>query len=95
MNTRTVSYEDVQKDVAGVVNDVYTGGTVLLQEADKSMAAIISFDDYLALQEELEELRDIRLAEAALKEYRQDPSTAITWDAAKEILRDDGLIDGE
>ena len=95
MNVRTVSYEDVQRDVAGVVNDVYTGGTVLLQEADKSMAAIISFDDYLALQEELEELRDIRLAEAALKEYRQDPSTAITWDAAKAILRDDGLIDGE
>jgi prevent-host-death family protein len=95
MNARTISYDDVRRDVAGVVNDVYSGGTVLLQEADKTVAAIISYEDYLALQEELEELRDIRLAEAALEEYRRDPSSAIPWEEAREILRTDGLIDGE
>lgn len=41
---------------------------------------------------ESEDLRDVRIAEAALEEYRRDPSTAISWEEAKKILRAEGLI---
>lgn len=33
---------------------------------------------------------DVQAAEAALAEYRRDPSTAISWDEAKAILREGG-----
>jgi hypothetical protein len=42
---------------------VYSGGTVLLQEANKPVAAIISIDDYLALREQLEERYSARVTE--------------------------------
>jgi prevent-host-death family protein len=95
MSIRVITYDEMQRDVAGVLNDVNSGGTVLLKEADKPVAAIISFDDYLVLQEALEDLHDIRIAEAALEEYRHHPSTAIPWDEAKSILRAEGLLDEE
>lgn len=63
MNARIISYDDVRKDVAGVVSDVYSGGTVLIQEANKPVAAIISFENYLALREQLDEDRTARVTD--------------------------------
>lgn len=93
MNARVVSYDDMRRDVAGVVDAVYSGGTVLLQEANKPVAAIISFEDYVALQQQLEDLHDARIADAAYERYLADPSSAISWEEAKDILRADGLLD--
>lgn len=95
MNARVITYDDIRQDVEGVVISTVTGGSVVLDEANKPVAAIISFDDYMALQEQLEDLRDIRAAEAALEEYRRDPSTAIPWEIVKAELRAEGLLDGE
>jgi len=95
MNERTIDYLDAPREWPEVVNNVLSGESVLLQEANKTVAVIISFDDYLAVREQLEDLHDVRLAEAALEEYRRDPSTAIPWEEAKAKLRAEGLIDGE
>jgi hypothetical protein len=97
MNPRVIDYDEMKRDVAGIVDDVYSGGTVLLQEAQAQTpaAALISYESYLAVQQYLEELDEVRMAEEALEEYRRDPSTAMSWEDAKAELRDEGLLDGE
>lgn len=55
--------------------------------------AVIPYADYVALQEALDDLRDARLAQATLDEWRRDPTTARSWEAVRSDLRDDGLID--
>ena len=50
-------------------------------------------DDFLELEEMLEELRDIREAQIALEEWRRDPSTARPWEEVKADLIADGLLD--
>jgi prevent-host-death family protein len=95
MNSRIITYDEIRQDVAGIVDEVKTGGTVLVQEANQPVAAIISYADFMALREQLEDLEDIRIAEAALEEYRRDPSTAIPWETVKAELRAEGLLDGE
>jgi len=46
----------------------------LIERYGKPMAVLIPYEDYLALEEELEELRAARRAEAAYAEWKRDPS---------------------
>jgi hypothetical protein len=60
------------------------GGTIVVMERyGKPLMAMIPYDDYLALQEQLEDLRDLRLAEAAHARYKRDPSSARSWEEVK------------
>ena len=54
------------------------GETFLIHQNDEPIAAIIPYADFLALQDQLEDLSDQRAAEAALAEYLRDPSSAIS-----------------
>jgi PHD/YefM family antitoxin component YafN of YafNO toxin-antitoxin module len=95
MNARIMSSDDIRRDWHEVVGNVTSGGTVVVQDANQDVAAIIPIEYFLALREQIEELEDIRNAENALEEYRRDPSTAISLEEAEAILRADGLLDEE
>lgn len=95
MNAKVISSEDMRNDWPNVVGNVVSGGTVVVEQANRPVAAVIPYEDFIALQEQLEDLYDIRMAEAALEEYERDPSTAIPWEEAKAALRAEGLLDEE
>ena len=61
----------------------------------KPAAALIDYDDYHALQEELEELRSARRAHAALDRWRQDPASGSPYAQIRQELIADGLLDAE
>jgi len=54
---------------------------------------VISYQDFIELEEMLEELRDSREAQAALKAWERDPSTACPWEEVKADFIADGLLD--
>ena len=54
---------------------------------------MISYGDYTALQEELDELRAVREALEAYEEWERDPSTAKPWEQVKAQLIEEGLMD--
>ena len=88
MIARVMSTEDLRNDWPAIVGNVTTGGTVLVEQANKPVAAIIAFEDYLALKEQLEDLQDARVADIAYEEHLRDPSGArpldelmAEWDA--------------
>lgn len=95
MNAQRMTSDDLRRDWQRVVGSVRTGGTVVIEEANKAVAVVIPVEYFEALQEQIENLQDIRAAEAAIEEYRRDPSTAISWEEAKAILREDKPADGQ
>lgn len=54
---------------------------------------MISYEDFLELEEILEEMREAREAEIVLDEWQRDASTARPWDEVKSDLIADGLLD--
>lgn len=53
---------------------------VVITRYGKPVAAVIYYEDFLALQEELDDLRAAKRADAAFEEYLRDPSTAAPWE---------------
>jgi prevent-host-death family protein len=77
MSEKVMQADAVRSEWRDVMDQVVAGGTVLVERYRKPVVAVISYEDYLAVRETLEDLQDIRLAEAALAEYRRDPSRAM------------------
>jgi|ADGO01.1.fsa_nt_gi prevent-host-death family protein len=69
-----------------VLDDVADGDDILVERYNKPVAAVIAYEDYIALQEELEELRAARRAQAALEAWRKDPSLSRPWEEVKAQL---------
>jgi antitoxin Phd len=53
---------------------------VVITRYGKPVAAVIDYEDFLALQEELDDLRAAKRADAAFEEYLHDPSTVVPWE---------------
>jgi prevent-host-death family protein len=88
-----VKSDEARKRWRFMMDTVSRGDAVVIERYNTPTAALIGYDDFLALQEELEDLRDLRQAKAAYAEWEQDPSTAIPWEEAKAQLIGDGVID--
>jgi prevent-host-death family protein len=68
---------------------------VVITRHGKPAAAVIDYADYLAIQEELEDLRSARRAQAALERWRKDPSSGRPYSEIRKELIADGLLDEE
>ena len=78
--------ELVDTAAAGVVD-------VVITRYGKPVVAVIDYDDFLALQEELDDLRAAKRADAAFEEYLRDPSSARPWDEIRAELIAEGKLD--
>jgi prevent-host-death family protein len=76
MEVKRMSSDAVRSGWRDVVDNVMAGGTVLVERYNKPVAVVIPYADFLAVREQLEDLYDLRLAEAAYAEYKRDPSRA-------------------
>jgi len=59
------------------------------------VATLINYADWLALQEELEDLRAAQRASAVIEAYRRDPSRLMPWAEFEHELIADGLLESE
>ncbi len=99
MTIKVMSSDAARSGWRDVVDHVVAGGTVLVRRYKKPVAAVIPYADFVALQEQLEDLYDVRAADAAYAEYKRDPSTArpieeliAEWDA-RDAVQDENLSD--
>lgn len=78
-----------------VVDTVQTGKSdVVVERYGKPMIAVIPYDDYVALQDALEDIRAARTAGVAYEEWIKEPSSAISYDKYRKLLIEEGLLDG-
>lgn len=59
----------------------------------KPVAAMVAYEDFLALQEALADIHMERRAVAAYQEWKEDPSTASPWEEFEAELIAEGLLD--
>ena len=86
-NTARTQWRDVL-DTAGAGD-----ADVVVARYGKPMVAVIAYDDFVALQEELEELRASRRAAVAYEAWKRDPDRARPWAEVEAGLVDEGLLD--
>jgi antitoxin (DNA-binding transcriptional repressor) of toxin-antitoxin stability system len=83
MGAKIMKSEAVRVGWRDVLDDVIAGTDILVERYNKPVAAVIGHDVYVALQEEIEDLRLGLRAQAALDEYDRDPSLARPWEEVK------------
>lgn len=78
-----------------VLDTVVTGvSDVVVTRNNKETVVIIPFEDYEAILEALEELREARLADALIDQWHQGRIAARPWAAVKaNLLAERGLDD--
>ena len=69
-----------------VLDSAGKGEDIVVERYGKPAVAIIAYDDYLAIQEMLAEMREAREAQKVLEEWRADPESARPWQDVKDEL---------
>lgn len=66
---------------------------VVVERYGKPVVAVIAYVDYVALQEEIDDLRATRRAAEAYEAWKQDPGRAKPWEGVEAELVAEGLLD--
>lgn len=93
--TQVILSEKARQDWRNTLDRVVAGEDVIIKRYSKPLAALIRYEDYIALQNELEELRAARRAQAAYEEWLADPSTARPYNEFRDELIAEGRIDAD
>ncbi len=94
MIAQTLSSDKARLQWRNILDDAGAGrNDTVVERYGRPIAAVIPYEDYVALQEALEDLRDARSAAAEYAEWQRDPSTGTDWETVKAELRDEGLLD--
>ncbi len=94
MTTKILKSDEARQSWRDVLDSVTTGDQVVIERYNKPVAALISYADFLALHEELEDLRAARRAEAAYAAWQEDPARARAWEDIEAELIAEGRLDG-
>jgi prevent-host-death family protein len=94
MTVETVNVREVRARLRDLLDKILSGDTdFVIERNGKPIAALIPIGDFEELQEELDDLRAARRAEAAYAEWRRDPSVARPYSEVRAELVEEGLLD--
>lgn len=94
MSIATWDSNDARIKWREVVDTAATGNMdVVITRYGKPVVAVIDYEDFLALQEELDDLRAAKRADALYEEYRRDPAAVRPWADVRADLIAEGRLD--
>ncbi len=77
-----------------ILDTASAGGVdVVVERYGKPMVAVIAYHDFLALQDELDDLRAGRRAAEAYEAWKADPGRGRPWEEVEAELVAEGLLD--
>ena len=88
-NRARTQWRDVLDTVAAGASDI------VIERYGKPVAVVIAYDDFVALQDELDDLRAARRAAQAYEAWKNDPSRGRPWEEVEAELIAEGLLDAE
>ncbi len=93
MTTQTFKSDAARMQFRRILNAAREGRDTIIEHYDTPTAAVIPYEDFIALQDELDDLRAGRRAQAALEAWQRDRSSATPLDQIEAELRAEGLLD--
>jgi prevent-host-death family protein len=69
------------------------GEDVIVERYGKPVAAVIAYEDFVALEDALDDLRASRRAGAAYEEWKREPSRAVPYESFRANLVSERLLD--
>lgn len=94
MSVQVIKSDDARNNWRDVLDTVSAGDDVVIERYTKAVAALIRYEDYIALQDELEELREAERVAAAYAAWKDDPTRARPYSEIRAELLTEGKIDG-
>lgn len=90
IQTKTMSSEEARLSWREILDSAAAGEDVAIHRHRKPTAVLISYDDYVALADELDDLRAGRRAAEILARAEGDPNAWEPWEAIRaEMLAED------
>ena len=93
MTQQTLNSDDARSRWRDILDAASSGSDTVISRYGKPTAAVIPFEDYEAIRDEIEDLRAGRRAQAVLNSWRRDPGSARAYDAVRAELAAEGLLD--
>jgi prevent-host-death family protein len=95
MPVTTVNSREARKKWRSLLDTAYAGdGDIVIERYGEPIAAIIPFDDFLALQKELDELRVARRARQVYEQWQRNSTGARPYAKVRRELVAEGLLNG-
>ena len=92
--TRTVNSREVRRILRDLLDAAHKGDSdTVIERNGRPVAALIPYEDYEALLDELDDLRAGRRAQAAVDAWEKDRSLGRPWEDVKAEMIEDGLLD--
>ena len=76
-----------------ILNAARAGEDTIIKHYDTPIAVVVPYADFLALQDELDDLRAARRAQAAYDAWKENPNLGRPWEEIKAEWVQDGLLD--
>ena len=83
VQTKTMSAEAARREWRTLVDGVVAGEDVIIERYARPAVAVIAYDDYAAILQELEEMRAHRRTEQLRAAWQQGKLKALPWDEAE------------
>lgn len=93
MNVGTMDSNSARAKWRDLLDTATAGEDVVITRYGKPVTAMISYEDYVALLDELDDLRSARRAGAILADLEAGRSTTRPLDEIKAELRAEGFLD--
>ena len=84
--SKTMSSEEARLSWREILDAAAAGDDVTIHRHRKPTAVLISYEDYIALADELEDLRAARRAAEILARAEDDPAAWETWTEIREEM---------
>jgi len=84
--TTIVKSHLARKGWRSLLDQVLKGDDVIIERSGVQIAALIPIKDYMAMQEDLADLRFAREAAEEYKTWKSNPETAEPWEQVKDDL---------
>jgi prevent-host-death family protein len=93
MTVRVVDSNRARIHWREVLDAARAGVDSVIEHYGKPTAVVLPYADWQALQEELDDLRAARRAQAAYADWQRDPQQGRPWAEVKAEMQRDGLLD--
>jgi prevent-host-death family protein len=90
---KVITAEQLRRGLGDVFDTVVTGQDIVIERRAKRVAVMIRYEDYEAIQQELENLRDAQRAKEVRDAIRSGRLKTKPWAEVRAALKEKGLLD--